>query len=136
MHLELSDLLNCSYAKDADGPDCYDCWNLCREVYRRAGRSLPRYTDYLISMIGKDHVKNIIVDVKKDINEFVKIDNPEYLAIVLLNLGRDLHMGIVLEEGRFIHVMRKTKVSIERLDSPRIKGRIEGYYRYVANNQT
>ena len=131
MDLKLSDLLYCHYEKGGCGPHGYDCWGLCREVYRRAGRNLPVYSDYLTRL----DVASVICKVRDESGDFIEIPKPEYLAIILLMLGRNLHTGIVLEDGKFIHVMKNLNVSIERLDSLRFRQRIRGYYRYVADNQ-
>jgi len=40
------------------------------------------------------------------------------------------HMGIVLDSMRFIHIMHKRSVAIERLDNPVWKKRIAGFYEY------
>ena len=130
MELELHDLLTAEFEENGEGPN-YDCWNLCREVYRRAGRQLPRFSDY----IKKCFERNEVIERCKE-NDFIKLDRPELLAIVTFRLKPRMitHMGIVLDGQRFIHIRRKAGVAIERLDIGRWAKKIEGFYRYVANN--
>ena len=131
MELELHDLLMAEFEEDGEGPN-YDCWNLCREVYRRAGRTLPRYSKYITSIAER----NNLIQAIKNSDDFVNIESPEMLAIVAFKLKPKAitHMGIVLDKYRFIHIRKKAGVAIERLDIGRWSKKIEGFYRYAANN--
>jgi len=40
---DVQDLIGKPHARGARGPDAYDCWGLCAEVYRRGGVQLPCY---------------------------------------------------------------------------------------------
>ncbi len=132
MALELSDLLLCKFSKDGDGPHFYNCWNLCREVYRRAGLFLPLYSNWVKTITGRDAV------IRKVMNDdFLLLSKPEFMCVVGLKLHPKCitHMGVVISKRKFIHI-RKNGVSIERLDNSRWIKRIEGLYRYVGNNKT
>jgi hypothetical protein len=130
MELELRDLLTAEFEKDGEGPN-YNCWNLCREVYRRAGRFLPKYSEYIAEIVKRN---NLIQGIKN--NDFIKIQRPEQLAIVAFRLRPKAitHMGVILDSYRFIHIRKKTGVAIERLDIGRWSKKIEGFYRYVGTN--
>ena len=135
MALELHDLLYCEYSRKGDGPYEYNCWNLCREVYRRAGRELPLYSEYIRSIAGRSRLIKRI----KDGGDFERLSGAELLAIVTLRTsglrpGCITHIGVVVGPNRFIHINRKKGVVIARLDDRRWKNRIEGFYRYVADN--
>jgi len=44
--------------------------------------------------------------------------------------GLPTHLGIMVDEYRFIHISNVTHMScIERIDNTRVKDRIEGFYR-------
>jgi cell wall-associated NlpC family hydrolase len=43
------------------------------------------------------------------------------------------HLGVVVGGGRFIHILNKTQVVIERLSDPVWKIRIAGFYRWPIN---
>lgn len=63
--------------------------------------------------------------------QWEKISEPEVFDVVLLK-GVDknrYHAGVVLRNGRFIHTS-KAGTAVSRLDEPRWKSRIVGYYRY------
>jgi len=131
MELELHDLLMAEFEEAGEGPN-YNCWNLCREVYRRAERFLPKYSDY-IAGIAK---RNNLIQIVKNSGDFTQIEKPELLAIVAFQLRPKAitHMGVVIDKYRFIHVRKRAGVAIERLDIGKWSKKIEGFYRYVANH--
>lgn len=131
MELELHDLLTAEFEGDGEGPN-YNCWNLCREVYRRAGKFLPKYSDYIASILERN---NLIQAIKRS-DDFMNIKNPEPLAIVAFQLNSKAitHMGVMIDKYRFIHIRKKTGVAIERLDIGIWSKKIEGFYRYAANH--
>lgn len=130
MELELHDLLLCEFERNGEGPN-YDCWNLCREVYRRAGKYLPRFSDYIATIANRN---NLICKIRK--SSFIKIDKPEPLAIVAFQLRPRMitHMGVVLDNCRFIHISKKCGVAIGRLDIGQWSKKIEGFYRYAEHS--
>ena len=138
MALELCDLLLCEFSKDGNGPHFYNCWNLSREVFKRAGKTLPLYSEWIQSISMRD----LLIRKLKNSDDFILLNKPEFLAIVALRLEPlhpdcITHMGVVVSNRRFIQVRKNPAgVSIERLDSPRWTKRFEGFYRYVGNNKT
>lgn len=109
----------------------YNCWNLCREVYRRAGRDLPIQSEY-IKRFSRRH--KFIDEVK---NKFFKrLDKPEFLAIVTLKMWPRCitHMGCVIDSRRFIHINKKSGVMLTKLDDRKWKPKIEGFYRYAGHS--
>lgn len=129
MELELRDLLTAEFAEDGDGEGFYNCWNLIREVYRRAGRVLPEYSEYIAAIADRS---NLIETIKDD--DFVPLSRPEFLAIVLFTVrGAYTHMGVVIDRNRYIHMRKKAGVAIERLDIGEWSKRIEGFYSYAGS---
>lgn len=131
MELELHDLLTAEFEEDGEGPN-YNCWNLCREVYRRAGRFLPKYSDYIVGIIER----NSLIQIVKNSDDFISIEKSEPLAIVAFQLRPQAitHMGVVISKNRFIHIRKRVGVVIERLDIGKWSKKIEGFYRYVRNH--
>ena len=128
--LELSDLLAKPFAKNGNGPEYWNCWNLCREVYRRAGKYLPLYSEWIEDLAQRN---DFIRTARK--NDFVCIEKPEFLAVVTLRMYRRHpnfinHMGVMLDKRHFINIRKNSGVSIEDIYSRRWKNRVEGYYRY------
>ena len=73
MRLEWSDLLLCKFSKDGQGPKTYNCWNLCREIYKRAGRSLPLYSNWICDV----SIRCQLIETLKEGSDFIKLEKPE-----------------------------------------------------------
>ena len=138
MELKLRDLLLCEFSKKGNGPHFYNCWNLSREVFRRAGKYLPSYSEWIQSVCDR----NDFIESLRNSGDFIELNKPEFLAIITLRLSPRYfkcitHMGIVINKRRFIQI-RKAPVNVEmpRLDDPKWVKRTEGFYRYVKYNQT
>lgn len=120
----LDDLIGKPFAYGGRGPDVYDCYGLALEVKRRLGEVPPDF----------DHP-----DTPEDIHRvilaaseyFQRIEAPQPFCFVTFTIRYPFtsHVGIVLEDrNRFIHILEKAAVCIERLDSLAWKRRITGFY--------
>lgn len=107
----------------------FDCYNLCREIYKERGIELP---EYAYSSNPDNTLIHQLINNGKEL--FIKIEKPEPYCFVLFSLRPPYatHLGVVLDDClRFIHILAKRSVAVERLDSIIWQRRIEGYYRYV-----
>ena len=134
MELELHDLLLAQFSENGDGPMFYNCWNSSREIYKRFGRWLPRYSDYIAAISQRDNLIRTIID-----DDFISISKPEIPCIVTFRLSRYepraiTHMGVVISKRRFFHISKRVGASAIRLDDRRWSKKIEGFYRYAGNN--
>lgn len=131
--LDLNDLLLCQWSKEGTGPVFYNCWNFNREIFRRFGKFLPLYSEYIESLSLRDAFIRKIKD-----HDFIRLTGPEPICLVGLIIEPPglTHGGVVLEDSkRFIHIEEKKGVTMPRLDDKRWALRIEGYYRYVGNHK-
>jgi cell wall-associated NlpC family hydrolase len=123
-----ADLLGCEFEYRAEGPDRFDCWSLCREVYARLGRPFPPYRPPLIedkAVIG--------AEIERAKQEFTRLDGPEPHCFVTFRMFPPYvtHIGVVMEDcTTFLHVMPLSRVSRERLDHVIWRNKIDGYYRW------
>lgn len=123
---KVTKFLGCQFEYGKEGENRkFDCYGLCRAVYREFGKELPEF---------KHVVEDILVheSIEKAKPMFEKIDKPEPLCLVTFRIRGKLvcHLGVVLEPPYFIHIMEKRNVTIERLDNPIWSKRIEGFYRW------
>ena len=59
-----------------------------------------------------------------------KIEAPEEKAVALIRMcGRLCHVGLYAGDGFIIHARHRTGVVCERISSPQLAGRVEGWYR-------
>ena len=116
-----------SGGRDETGCDCY---GLARLILRNEyGYDLP--------VLNGDYTNALnIAETKKLFMENVpllcgeKIDGPEEKAVALMRMGGRLcHIGLYAGDGCIIHSRHKVGVVCERLSSPSLAGRVEGWYR-------
>ncbi len=125
VNIDYIDLLDKEFENNASGPDKYDCYYLAKEIFRRAGKNLPLFT-YSSSIEERNDLIESNIDKITD-----KIDGPESLGIVVLQIHPKYtsHFGVLLDNYRFIHIMKDRGVKVERLDSPYWCKKIRGYRR-------
>lgn len=106
-----------------------DCWGLCLLVYKNEyGTELPSMEElYTKSNNGKE--VSAVVGFGKDHIEYIQKEMPEYGDLVIFNMkGNPCHVGIYIGFNRVLHILAGTNSVCERLNSVRLKGRVEGYY--------
>ncbi len=135
MNIDLNDLIGkpfCSEPDIAYGPNCFSCYGLLCEVYRRYGIYIPQVN---VSAIACKETSN--QEIEDHISQhWEKINSPEVpCGVVLLTHPKyPSHIGCYIGYGKIIHTMmnRNKGVEINRLSN--WKNKIVGYYRYVNNN--
>lgn len=107
-----------------------DCWGLVRLVYAE------QYNISLPSLAGSydpDDQERIgeLMDLYRE--GWEETGTPEPGDIVLFRImGEPTHLGVVVENNRFIHSILHKNVAVENLTSLSWSKRIIGYYRYKA----
>ncbi len=105
IELKAKKLLGKPYVWGATGPNCFDCSGFTQKVYRSVGINLPR--------VSRNQAK---VGKLVTFNELKKGDMV-FFDTSRVNRGRVNHVGIYLENGKFIHASSgKQKVVITSFD--------------------
>jgi cell wall-associated NlpC family hydrolase len=108
-----------------------DCYGLCKEIYKRLGKSLPEY-----DIITED-VKIIDNVVEENKGKFIRLDYPVPFCLVLFSIipPYESHIGVVLEDRRsFIHMQRNKGCCVESLNNRFWVNRIRGFYEWKEFN--
>jgi hypothetical protein len=98
------------------------------EVYRRLDRALPDFGSAVVPSVIDRMINSALRTPRSAL--FIELSAPEPWCLVLFKIRPPYvsHIGVVLEDtSRFIHIMRNTSVSIERLDRQEWKRRIAGF---------
>lgn len=123
----LADLLGKEFAYGGRGPDRYDCYGLMIEARGRVG--LPMPPDYVSTDIP-EAIHGAIEEARRSFG-FRELPEPSPFCLVTFRLHPryTTHIGMVLQDrGRFIHILPKLRVAVERLDSPCWRRRITGFW--------
>ena len=115
------------------GFDGCDCYGLVRLIYKNEyGIKLPLLIDY--ADVNDNTTIKHMIDVHKPLLNAVRINEPEIGAITIFKVrGFSTHMGVYVGNNKVLHVMKGTNSLIEKINSVRLKGRLEGYYEISKN---
>jgi cell wall-associated NlpC family hydrolase len=122
--MRVTDLIGVPFIDGGRGPEGYDCWGLCLEVFRRCGVALP---DYKLCCYDSPGFFSLFQGA---LSQWTRCDPPAVPAVVALKLNFPAvnHAGVYVGEGKFLHTRDKTGVVIECLNAPQWRHRIEGFY--------
>jgi hypothetical protein len=124
--MRVNDLVGVPFLDGGRGPDGYDCWGLCLEVFRRHGVDLP---DYKLCCHDTEGFFGLFVG---ELPRWTRHEPPDVpvpsVVAIRFNSPMVNHVGICVGDGRFLNTREKTGVVIERLDSLYWRNRIEGFY--------
>jgi cell wall-associated NlpC family hydrolase len=107
-----------------------DCWGLVRlaleEVF--CVRGLPDFA----GEYSRSRDRAIPEIFTQELRRWRQVPEPVAGDIVVLRLnGRPWHVGLMVDKCVMLTIDRGTSSCLERLDSPRWKGRLDGFYRYA-----
>lgn len=119
------DLLEKEFAYGGRGPEFYDCYGLIMEMHKRIGIELPEYK----SEREPSLIQMLIIEGKK---LFEQIEKPEPHCVVTFFIKPYItsHLGFMLDDKKFIHIMLKSRVTVERIDSDIWKDRLTGVFKW------
>ena len=121
-----ADLLGKAFAYGGRGPDVYDCYGLCVELRRRAG--LPMPAGYL-SCSDSSEIDGRLREAERECA--IELPGPQPFCLVTFRLHPRYtsHIGFVLQDCvRFLHIMQRMRVTVERLDAPEWRSKITGFF--------
>jgi len=122
--IDVTDLIGQPF--DMQNKAGYNCYGLCCEVCKRMGIMLPDRQP--VEDLAE---RSLVINTNKQ--DYIKLDSPEPGCLVTFKVRPPYvtHVGVMLDKVRFIHVMKKRQVCIERIDRPFWRDRLDGFYRYV-----
>ena len=126
---QVNDLIGKPFRDMGRGPDCFDCFGLVMEVFRRQGIELPDYG----AGIWADQAAQIDRAICDASDQWTALSRPVRGCLIALRFPYPhwvSHLGVMLDGERFINVRLKTKVVIDRISSPAWRRRIAGFYKY------
>lgn len=108
-----------------------DCWGLVYLFHKHEkGIILPTYTSEYMESTNKDEIHDVVVNNR---SHYKEIPQGQEIFGDIINLridGKDWHVGIVLQNKRFLHIMKDMNCVNEKYNSIMWKNRIAGFYRY------
>ena len=108
-----------------------DCWGLARLVLaEQRGIAVPSYAEGYASTEERAELASLIVDQGYRIADPVEARQVQAFDLVFMRDGRSaMHVGIVVEPGRLLHIRRGARSEAPRYDRPLWPHPIAGFWR-------
>jgi cell wall-associated NlpC family hydrolase len=105
-----------------------DCYGLILNFYRdELGIELPDFKDY---KFDPKSISEKVYFALSDMFSPVKTEGPALYDLGLLSFaGAPTHVVMYIGDLKILHIMTGEESVIERMDSPRLRGRWYGWYR-------
>lgn len=108
----------------------YDCINLCCAIAK--DRNIPmKNINHSLMDISNYHG---LFNQKNDYTEWLQLTDYNDLAnslVVFKINGKISHVGYMLDNISFVHIMEHSRVTVEKITRPQWEKRIVGFYRYI-----
>lgn len=105
----------------------YDCINLCCAIAKDKNIPMKNINHSFMNM-DTYHV----LFSERESSEWLKVtDNVKDSLVVFKINGKVCHVGYMLDDLCFIHIMEHSKVTVEKITSPQWERRIVGFYKYI-----
>lgn len=110
------------------------CWELVRLFYKQEmGIDLPSYADEYAKLSAEEQ-QEIAVLIRAERNDWREVTEPQCGDVILLRIfGEPSHIGIVLGEGKMLHVFRGNTSCVESYFGPKWAPRIDSFWRHRCN---
>jgi len=108
--------------------DGLDCINLCSLVAAEFGTKIPNINH---SFCNEDNYPTMFNNVREDKSLWVECEPKAHTLCVFKINGIIRHVGYMLNNNDFIHIMQGSRVTVDRLDSIQWARRLVGCYTYI-----
>jgi cell wall-associated NlpC family hydrolase len=116
-----------SGGRDRSGADCYGLVRLTQA--EQFGKRLPLLSgDYSDADNFAETEK--LLRSRRPLLAGTRVEAPEIGDVCVIRFhGLPVHLGVYAGGGWLLHTLKGTGAALQRLDDPRLAGRIEGWYR-------
>jgi len=126
---KITDLVGIPYRDGGRDYTGIDCLGLI-SIYLKAYNILlpePEYSSHWI----KEKPETFGKWLNDFVGSFDRVEKPQKGDIILFNNmdGVETHAGIMLDNQKFIHAIRKAGVCISRINQEAFKNKVSGFYR-------
>ena len=115
------------HGRDYDGVDCHGLAYLFHRD--QLNQDIPSYVESYNDANEEEGVSDCI---ERHINDWERVDDPQPGDIIIFNLlGWPCHVGIYLGGNDFLHCLKGTNSTVERLNSITWSRRAGGFIRWA-----
>lgn len=128
--MKIDDLFQAPFVEGGRDAKGYDCFGLFQELCRRRNAPVPEQLTPSFPPEGEGRAAEMLTRAEQC--GWKPITTPVPGCAVAIRFGPWVsHLGMVLDDGMsFIHTNEKAGVTVTKLDDPRWKQRIAGFYQH------
>jgi cell wall-associated NlpC family hydrolase len=117
------------HGRDRDG---LDCWGLVRLAYaEQYGVLLPSYAEGYATTTDREEIPKLVSgEIASEWEPITPGEEQEGDVVLLRVLGRPIHVGLILDPPRFLHVMQGVDACVQDYQGAMWNRRVLGFYRY------
>lgn len=127
----VSKYLGVPYKYLGDTLDGLDCINLCTMIGRDRGINIPNINHQGTTIDDYQSIFN----VRNDVSLWKKVEPKEDCLVVFKINGVVRHVGYMIDDEYFIHIMQNSNVTVDRITNPQWERRVVGFYEYIGNKE-
>lgn len=120
--IDVRHLIGAPYKWGGRGPEIYDCWGICIEIYKMGGVILPDE-----DCDGSDESRKVCTAIHE--SSFVEVDYSQY-CLAKFAIGPNWHGGVMINETDCIQSREKTGCAVIRINEFPWKTAFQGFYGY------
>ena len=131
--LTYADLVGVPFVEGGRARSGMDCWGVVLELYRRAGIALKDpFTAQSPEAIKRQQGQSVTQWIAQEFDQWDTVTAPDIGHVVAFRDvdGAAVHVGVVVEPGKFLHALRRTGVVIGKLDREPWDTSLIGAYAY------
>jgi len=130
IQLDVNDYIGIPFVDGGRSMDGCDCYGLIRLVLRdKFQKHLPDFQS--VSASDKPYISDTI-DQYKPLLTAKQKDSPDVGDLCIFNVqGYPCHLGLYIGGNMVLHILSGCGSICDRLDSHKLKGRLEGFYEFT-----
>ena len=109
--------------------DGFDCINLCCAIGKDLGVYIPNINHSMFDI----HSYQGLFDIRDNKAMWLHVQPKANTLCVFKINGKVQHVGYMLDDNQFIHIMEGSRVSVDTLDNIQWSRRLVGCYEYIGN---
>lgn len=106
----------------------YDCINLCCALAKDRNIKMKNINHSYCDINSYHHLFNL-----RNTQEFLKVKPQKDVLVVFKIAGKISHVGYMLDNTSFIHIMENSSVTVEKITNANWEKRVIGFYKYVGD---
>jgi len=120
--------LNIPYKYRGSDTEGLDCIGLCQLIGKDNNVNVGNIN---YDNVPLDFVNSVFDSNMNNKSKYKQVVAKKNSLIVFKIMGKIQHIGYMISDTKFLHILKDTRVTLESINSPVWEKRIVGYYEYI-----